>query len=139
MKTALVVDDSEAVRAVVDHTLRAIGYSVVEAATSTDALAILTSGNMASRGASSAENTAGEIVLMISDLNLGEESSGATLIREAQRLYPGLKCILMSGSKSPRQSLRTPYPVLSKPFGPKELADAIDKLTRDNSTDAATC
>jgi CheY-like chemotaxis protein len=115
-KAALVVDDSQPVRSVVASTLQSIGYRVLEAATGAAALAIAESES---------------ISLAVCDLYLDRETSGAAILEQAARLRPGLKCILISGSALPGQQLRTPFPVLSKPFPLKALVDLVERLAGD--------
>jgi len=113
--TALVVDDSESVRNVVARILRTIGYRVLEAATSDEALSMMTSER---------------ISLAVSDLNL-EPTSGVALLEQAMRLNPQSKCILISGSLVPGQNARIPFPTLSKPFAPKALIALVEQVTRE--------
>jgi CheY-like chemotaxis protein len=115
-KAALVVDDSQPVRSLVASTLQSLGYRVLEAATGAEALAIAESEN---------------ISLAVCDLYLDRETSGAAILEQTARLHPGLKCILMSGSVLPGRELRTPFPLLSKPFPLKELVDLVERLTGD--------
>jgi DNA-binding NtrC family response regulator len=114
-RVALVVDDSESVRMVVACALRTIGYRVLEAASSDEAVAI-----MASQ----------PISLAISDLNL-EPTNGVRLLEQAAALHSEVQCVLMSGSIFPDQKVRTPFPALSKPFSPKVLIELVERLTRE--------
>jgi len=112
-KVALVVDDSESVRIVVACALRAVGYRVLEAESSDEAVSIMRSQ---------------PISFAISDLNLGPVS-GLTLLEQAAALHSEVQCVLMSGSIAPGQKVRTPFPTLSKPFSPKVLIALLERLT----------
>lgn len=114
MKVALVLEDSEPVRAIVADALRAAGILVFEAATMQQALAIVASRT--------------DLAIAISDLGLDGETSGAAFLEQALRLRPGLKCVLMSGSVLPGQRVRTPFTIVSKPFPPGTLVDLVERL-----------
>jgi DNA-binding NtrC family response regulator len=114
MKVALVVDDSEPVRTVVADALRGAGMLVLEAATTDEALAIVASRE--------------DLAIAISDLSLDGQVSGVTLLNQALRLRPSLKCVLMSGSMLPGQKMRTPFPIISKPFPPQALVELVERL-----------
>jgi len=112
-RVSLVIDDFAPVRTAIADILRTVGYRVLEATTSVEALAIVASENVS---------------LAICDLYLDERTSGATILDQAVRLRPGLKGVLMSGSMVPGQKLHAPFPVLSKPFAPQTLIDLAERL-----------
>jgi len=114
MKVALVVDDSEPVRTIVADTLRDAGMLVLEASTTEEALAIVASRE--------------DLAIAISDLSLDGKVSGAAFLDQALRLRPSLKCVLMSGSMLPGQKVRTPFPIISKPFPPQALVELVERL-----------
>ncbi len=104
----LVVEDDEAVRRSVDDTLRAQGMLVHSVTTADAALLAL--------------NTL-HFDYLLSDIRLTRSISGVELVRQVQPLYPGLRCVLMSGFR--REDLDDPFlgrlPLLRKPFTAKEL------------------
>lgn len=114
MKIALVVDDSEPVRTVVAEALRDAGMVALEAATTDEALAIVASRE--------------DLAIAISDLSLDGQVSGLAFLDQALRLRPSLKCVLMSGSMLPGQKVRTPIPVIAKPFPPQALVELVERL-----------
>ena len=81
--TVLVVDDEELIRSLVRRFLEADGYSVVEAASGSEALQI-------------AKTHVVSLRLLITDM-LMPEMSGAELAERAARLSPRLRMIFMSG------------------------------------------
>jgi CheY-like chemotaxis protein len=111
---ALVVDDEEAVRGVARHVLERSGFSIVEAATGEEALAIC-----------AAQHRALRIVLL--DLTMPGMSGEATLA-ELQRRWPSLAVIVSSGFMHDDSSGIDGVPFLAKPYRPSELVDIIRRL-----------
>ena len=81
--TVLAVDDEELVRSLVRRFLEADGYSVVEAASGSEALEL-------------AKTHVSSLRLLITDV-LMPEMSGTELAERAERLSPRLRVIFMSG------------------------------------------
>ena len=111
---ALVVDDEEAVRGVARHVLERSGFSIVEAATGEEALAIC-----------SAHADALRIVLL--DLTMPGMSGEATL-SELQRQWPSLPVIVSSGFMPDDSNGLSGVPFLAKPYRPSELVDIVRRL-----------
>ena len=114
-RAVLVVDDSAPVRTAVANILRGAGFTVLEAAASDEALAIVASQNLS---------------LVIADLYLDEAASGVALLAQAIELRPGLKGVVMSGAFISSQK-HIPFPFLMKPFMPQALIDLAAELTAE--------
>jgi two-component system, cell cycle sensor histidine kinase and response regulator CckA len=118
----LVVEDDLEVLDLVLDTLTEAGLSVIGAHDGHEALTLL-----------------GEhpgVKLMLSDVVMPNGSSGVELGREAQRRWPDLRVLLMSGY--PRDELTryggaSAFPLLSKPFRPGELVDRLDRMLHADS------
>ena len=110
---ALIVDDEEAVRSVARHVLERSGFTVVEAATGEDALAIC------------AAHESPRIVLL--DLTMPGMSGEATL-NELQRRWPTLPVIVSSGFMPDDGSGIAAAPFLAKPYRPSELIEIVRRL-----------
>ena len=111
---ALVVDDEEAVRGVARHLLERSGFSIVEAATGEEALAIC-----------AAQRSALRIVLL--DLTMPGMSGEATLA-ELRHRWPSLPVIVSSGFMHDDSTGIEGVPFLAKPYRPAELVDIIRRL-----------
>ncbi|NLH83597.1 MAG: response regulator, partial [Phyllobacteriaceae bacterium] len=81
--TILLVEDEEAVRAFASRALASRGYTVHEAGTGTEALAVM-------------EETGGAVDLVVSDVVM-PEMDGPSLLRELRKARPDLKIIFVSG------------------------------------------
>jgi two-component system, chemotaxis family, chemotaxis protein CheY len=117
-KTALIVDDSVSMRAIVAFTLRQAGFDVVEGENGRDALI-----KMAGR----------KIEIIVTDLNM-PVMDGFTFIR-AVRERPDSKFtpILMlttesQGDKKQKGKAAGATGWIVKPFNPQKLLDAIAKV-----------
>jgi PAS domain S-box-containing protein len=123
-ETVLVVEDEPDVRAISCAFLRSLGYRVLSAASSIEALQRL-------------EEDA-SIALLFSDVMLGEGMNGQELAREAKRQRPGLAVLLTSGyedSPVPTDASDThTFEVLRKPFRREQLAEAV-RRSLSGSTD----
>jgi len=109
----LLVEDDAQVAELVDAMLSDLGHRVQRAEHADAALAILEAG--------------APVDLMLTDLIMPGDKSGVDLAHEAVRLRPGLPVILSSGYTGEVLSAAkdTPWPLLSKPYGPDQLAAAI--------------
>ena len=115
----LLVEDDVRVRGFVRRTLEALGYRITEATDGQQALALL-------------EGAAG-YDLVLSDIEMPGGVSGLDLAERVETGHTRTRILLMSGYPD-RAMARADWrdrPVLSKPFGPRELAravrDAIDQ------------
>lgn len=106
----LLLDDNDAVRAVLRTHLKRLGYRIAEAADAERAAAILTSE---------------EIDLALVDIMLSDDCSGPQFIAQARRSRPGLPVIYISGYSAERALLDPGTPLLTKPFTRHDMAQAI--------------
>lgn len=105
----LLVDDEPLIRRGAESELTALGYPTVTAANGAEALAALA--------------THADISVMVTDIAM-PGIDGRELARRAQALFPGLQVILATGfDPDPTQPLF--LPMLSKPYSPADLVDAI--------------
>jgi signal transduction histidine kinase/CheY-like chemotaxis protein len=111
-ETVLVVEDDEAVLAMAIESLTDLGYRVLVAHDSQEALAIV-------KGSE-------RIDILFSDIVMPGGVNGAQLAVEARRLRPDIKVLLTSGytaaALSNERGLPKELPILSKPYRRDELA-----------------
>jgi two-component system cell cycle sensor histidine kinase/response regulator CckA len=111
----LLVEDEEAVRAFASRALASRGYTVHEASTGTEALAVM-------------EEAGGKIDLVVSDVVM-PEMDGPSLLRELRKTRPELKIIFVSGYAEDAFARNLPegevFSFLPKPFSLKQLATAV--------------
>lgn len=123
----LVVDDSEQERAVAKRFLEKLGYKVTVAATGREALKFFK------------EGTSGKspFDVMLLDMILGGDLDGLDTYRETVKMYPGQKCIIVSGyaqsERSQEAAVLGASQFLSKPFTLEGLARSIrDELDEES-------
>ncbi|WP_211280099.1 PAS domain-containing protein [Sphingomonas dokdonensis] len=107
--TALLVDDEEAVRHATAHMLEEAGFSVIEAASGTAALALL--------------GQHPEVVVLVTD-HLMPGMDGTQLARRARQMRADLPCLIVSGYADV-EGVAPDLPRLTKPFRAQELIDAL--------------
>jgi CheY-like chemotaxis protein len=117
----LLVEDDVRVRGFVRRTLEGLGYRITQATDGQQAMALLDGGSFD---------------LVLSDIELPGGVSGLDLAMRVETSLPQTRILLMSGY--PDRAMARPdwrdRPVLSKPFGPRELAGAIrDAIDGDRS------
>lgn len=119
----LVVDDEEAIRAVVSRMLQAEGYEVLRARDGKEALREL-------------QEVGGAVDLVITDLVM-PGMGGRVLGRELARRYPGLPLVWMSGHPKdvefPREMPGHEYPFLMKPVSPAALLETVGRALQNAS------
>jgi CheY-like chemotaxis protein len=103
----MVVDDEEAVRAIVAEFLQDFGYHVLQADGGAAALRLL--------------ETDPRVRLLVTDIGM-PQMSGVELADQAAAIRPALKIILISGCFVAQQVKRR---LLRKPFCMRELAAAV--------------
>lgn len=117
-ETLLVVEDEEAVRALVCSTLEKDGYTVLRAASAGDALAICA-------------KHPGHIALMLTDVVM-PSMSGSELAGRLKTLHPEVKVIFMSGYTDTTVGhhgvISEETAFLQKPFSPKVLARKVREV-----------
>jgi signal transduction histidine kinase/ActR/RegA family two-component response regulator len=114
----LLVEDDDAVAAGVGHMLRDLGYTYVRAAQAADALALL--------------DSAQPFDLVLSDMVMPGEMDGLALAKTIRERRPELPIILTTGfSEAAAAASADRFPLLSKPYGISQLAEAVnDALSR---------
>jgi PAS domain S-box-containing protein len=117
-ETILLVEDETALRKLASETLRASGYTVLEAATGEDAL------NIWSRSASS-------IHLLVTDIIM-PAMNGRTLAERLRSARPEVKVLFISGYSEnildPIGPLDSTTAFLQKPFAPAALTEKVREL-----------
>ena len=115
----LVVEDDEDVLDVTSIMLQELGYHVVCARNSAEAIQILTSGK--------------RFDLLFSDVVMPPGITGVELAREAKRLHGDLKVLLTSGNAADvlaRYGAEDEFPIIGKPFRRAELAQYLRLIMR---------
>ncbi|WP_026596824.1 response regulator [Methylobacterium sp. 77] len=111
----LLVEDEDPVRAVNSRALSARGYTVLEAASGLDALALISDADQ-------------PIDLVVSDVVM-PEMDGPTLLRELRKHRPDLKVIFVSGYAEDAFRKNLPegedFNFLPKPFSLKQLVETV--------------
>lgn len=114
-ETVLLVEDNEALRRVAAAKVLKLGYRVIEASNSTDALRVIEDGIHPD--------------LLFTDVVMAGALDGIELATEASRRLPSLKILLTSGFTERRASSGSDrelsWPLLSKPYRSTELAQAL--------------
>ncbi|WP_026190688.1 cell cycle histidine kinase CckA [Methylobacterium sp. WSM2598] len=113
--TILLVEDEDPVRAVNARALAARGYTVLEAASGLEALAIIGERDT-------------PVDLVVSDVVM-PEMDGPTLLRELRKRHPTLKVIFVSGYAEDAFQKNLPegeeFNFLPKPFSLKQLVETV--------------
>ncbi len=108
----MLVEDEDAVRMGGVRALQMRGYTVLEAASGVEALAIL-------------EKNDGAVDIIVSDVVM-PEMDGPTLLNEVRQNYPDIKFLFVSGYAKDAFAKNLPqdavFGFLSKPFTLKQLA-----------------
>ncbi len=116
--TVLLVEDDAEVRSVVRTFLETLGCKVSVAASAEQALLTLEAGSA--------------LDLLLTDIALGAGMRGTELAARAQRRFPGLAILLMSGFSSELLDADRDSPpsweLLRKPYSREELASAIARV-----------
>ncbi len=106
----VVADDDDAVRALIARILRGSGYTVLEACTSDEALAL-----------------GDDLDLLVADLVM--PSTGGVELADAMRSrIPGLHVLFTSGYCRTGNSFGADDPLLAKPFTAKDLLERVRQL-----------
>ncbi len=112
----LLVDDHEGVRSTTAAVLADLGHEVIEAASGTDALSTLKSGDCA-------------FDLMISDYAM-PQLSGTDFLRHAREICPDVAALIITGYAEAEAINDRPegVEVLQKPFTPSDLECAVSRV-----------
>ena len=114
--TVLVVEDETLIRMLAADSLADSGYNVLEAADAAEALRILEEHD--------------EVAVLFTDVNMPGPMDGLALAGLMHDRRPDLGLIVTSGRGTPdlgRLPLSSIY--LAKPYGPQQLAAAVEKQT----------
>jgi len=114
--TVLVVEDETLIRMLAADSLADSGYNVLEAADAAEALRILEEHD--------------EVAVLFTDVNMPGPMDGLALAGLMHDRRPDLGLIVTSGRGAPdlgRLPLSSIY--LAKPYGPQQLAAAVEKQT----------
>jgi two-component system, cell cycle sensor histidine kinase and response regulator CckA len=118
-ETILLVEDEESLRAVVQEMLESLGYSVLTAGCSDEALKL-------------AGAHPGKIDLLLSDVLMPPTLDGPELADELARMRPGIKVIFMSGfaagSIAPEGELKPGTVLVHKPFSLRLLSAKLREV-----------
>lgn len=112
-KTLLCVDDEEDVLSAMKLLLSDLGYEVLAASTTKEAI----------RKASTSKPDA-----LLVDFRLAGKDDGLETIQQVREIAPGIPAILISGDTSPQrlqQANDARVPLLSKPVGIEQIEDAL--------------
>ena len=112
-KRLLLVDDEPALLELLTKYLERLGYQVEACSSGEEAIACF-------------DEDPQRYDLVLTDLTLGG-MSGEEMLAQMQSRHPGLRAIISSGYPHVPKSKKVVF--LQKPFVPRMLADAIEKLT----------
>lgn len=127
-ESILVVDDMDQQRLVATRILTRLGYSVTQAASGREAVALFSAAatEQAKRGDDLQESP---FQLLVLDMIMEADFDGLEAYREITRLYPRQKCIIVSGfteSERSREALNIGAgQFVSKPYTIDKLASAV--------------
>ncbi|MGA0610171.1 ATP-binding protein [Caldimonas sp. KR1-144] len=116
LRVLLVEDDAE-VRAIAQSLLAAAGCETTAAASGEEAIALL--------ALLVARDGRAPFDLLLTDIGLGTGMRGTELAVEVQRLSPAVPVLLVSGLSGEQLEAPVAWPLLHKPYGRAELAQAI--------------
>lgn len=117
-ETIMVVDADVLVRHAIADYLRSCGYGVIEAASSDEAVAVLSHSETA-------------LSAMLCDVQIGGTMGGFELARHARTARPGLKVVLagsIEASANSAADLCEHGPHLARPYDPQGVVDYIKRL-----------
>jgi CheY-like chemotaxis protein len=114
LRTILVVEDEEAIRACTSEFLRECGYLVIEAGDVAESKDMLLNWH---------------VDLVFSDINMPNRESGFALEKWIRHEYPAVKVLLTSGHpQEPCDTRGLREPMLSKPYSYTVLLRRIDAV-----------
>jgi len=123
-ETILLVEDDETVREVISSMLQPSGYSVMMAASASDALEMV-------------KSHAGRIDLLLTDVVLGGGMDGPQLAQRLQSSCPGIKVLFMSGYSEAfivSSASAMSAELIEKPFSAEVLHRRIRKILQAKSS-----
>ncbi len=117
----LLLDDNDAVRAVLKAHLQRLGYRSVEAGDPARARSLLAQE---------------PVDLALVDIMLSGECDGPQFVAEVRKDWPELKIVYISGYSAERAALDPGVPLLTKPFTRHALAETLDRAFQKTSAAA---
>lgn len=121
-ETILLVEDEKAILKMTKIMLERLGYTVLTASAPTEAISIMETSNV------------NEIHLLMTDVVM-PEMNGRDLSRKLLTIYPGLKCLFMSGYTANviahHGVLDTGVQFINKPFSMQDLAAKVRDVLDD--------
>lgn len=120
VQTILVIEDEDGVRNLLRTLLRLAGYEVLSCQDGEEALDL-----MDARG--------GQIMLLITDVNLGTGMDGFDAAQALRSRIPSLKVLYMSGEEEANRLAERSEAgerFLAKPFTPRSFTDAVRTMLR---------
>ena len=113
--SVLVVEDEVLIRMLLADEIRALGYTVVEAANADEAVTVLTSGTW--------------VDLMLTDIQMPGVMDGIALATFVRRAYPGVKVVVASGrADEVRRSAVQVDAIFTKPYDIWGIIAAVRRL-----------
>lgn len=120
-QSVLLVEDNPEVAAVVVPVLEGMGCTVVHRDSAEAALAWL-------------EQPGRTVDLLLTDVVMPGRSDGIALVKAVQQRWPALRVLVMTGYAEQIDAItRMGYEVLAKPFSPRGLAEAIDRVLKSRA------
>jgi CheY-like chemotaxis protein len=114
--SVLLVEDEVVLRALLAETLRAAGFSVIEAANADEAWAYL-------------EACAGDVDLLFSDVSMPGSMDGIALMKRVRNAFPSIKILITSGNLGP-VDLNAFDGFVQKPFTLDHAANVAARMLR---------
>jgi signal transduction histidine kinase/ActR/RegA family two-component response regulator len=125
-KSVLLVEDNLEVAAVVVPVLEKLGCQVVHRESADAALAWLA-------------HASAQVDLLLTDVVMPGGIDGIALVQAVRERYPALKVLMMTGYAEQIDTItRMGHDVLPKPFSPRSLADALQRVLGGADAAAAT-
>lgn len=123
--TILVVDDEALVAQLIEETLEEAGFQVIVALSFAEAILAL-------------ESAPADLAGLVTDVNLGKETSGWDLARRARELIPAIPVVYVTGDSGHEwPAFGVPQSVvITKPFAAAQITVALAGLA--NQTDIAS-
>jgi len=89
----------------------------------------------AEAGLAALETDSGTLAVLVTDVNLGPGMDGVALVAEAQRRWPHIGVVVMTGEESNLGRLPEPlrHSCLIKPFNPPRLVAAVNALVASSA------
>ena len=118
--TVLIVEDEVIIRMSAAATLEDVGFGILEAGNSAEALQLLLKHQ--------------EVNVLMTDVRLPGEMDGLDLVDCVQRFHPAIRALVVSGNSSAREASDAgAFAFLSKPYMAHSLVRAVRQLLQSNA------